>query len=294
MQREIKTGQNRHWRADKERSRPPLKKPKFNPHPPRLPYNGASLTQTGIRPWTGPSPSAETGKRCSSIIAALFALAGFTAPRNRGEVSPAQPVTERGLPRHILAAILLVLRPAESAVRRLHSHRCSSPSAENRDSLRKPRAADAGLANRLQDCKYCPAICAPRLSPCSTRLKFRPGRSLERGSRQHYMRFQSGFDTVLDPASGFRALRDKIPAAHIQRLPPSDALRQSAATGSPPYPLASPARCGTQGQPPNPYHSIPPWPSAGLAAAALSRSRSCAECANATGWRRSDERAGHR
>ena len=53
-----------------------------------------------------------------AIVAALFALAGLTSPR-RGEVSRAQPVTERGLPRHILAAILAILRPAESAVRRL-------------------------------------------------------------------------------------------------------------------------------------------------------------------------------
>ena len=33
------------------------------------------------------------------IIAALFALAGLTSPRNRGEVSRAQPVTERGMRR---------------------------------------------------------------------------------------------------------------------------------------------------------------------------------------------------
>ena len=54
------------------------------------------------------------------------AAAGLTSPRLRGEVS-AKP-TERGprpdtaafiLPRHIYAAILFILRPAESAVRRL-------------------------------------------------------------------------------------------------------------------------------------------------------------------------------
>ncbi len=59
------------------------------------------------------------------------AAAPFTSPRVRAEVSRAQPVTERGLPPakfgsavftlpyRIYAAILLILRPAESAVRRL-------------------------------------------------------------------------------------------------------------------------------------------------------------------------------
>ncbi len=58
------------------------------------------------------------------------AMVDLTSPRLRGEVSRAKPVTERGLPsnasnstftlpRHLYAAIMLILRPCESAIRRL-------------------------------------------------------------------------------------------------------------------------------------------------------------------------------
>ena len=60
-------------------------------------------------------------EQLKAIVLALFALAGaLTSPR-RGEVSP--QATERGfawfLPRSTIAMIMAVLRPAESAVRRL-------------------------------------------------------------------------------------------------------------------------------------------------------------------------------
>ncbi len=61
-------------------------------------------------------------KALRQIVAALFALAAaaLTSPRERGEVVRA--ADRRGevwLPRHLYATILLILRPAESALRRL-------------------------------------------------------------------------------------------------------------------------------------------------------------------------------
>ena len=69
-------------------------------------------------------------KALRQIVAALFAMLGVAGGRSlSGTVSRAQPVPERGLrsdaaavftlPRHVYAAIMLILRPAESALRRL-------------------------------------------------------------------------------------------------------------------------------------------------------------------------------
>ncbi len=80
--------------------------------------------------------------------------APLTSPRERGEGSRAKPVTERGLradasafaftlPRHLYAAILLILRPAESAVRRLILIAAHGLSLKPR----APRPVPAGLAS---------------------------------------------------------------------------------------------------------------------------------------------------
>lgn len=150
------------------------------------------------------------------IIAALIALAGWTSPglscRSLGESEGRQV----SLPRHILAAILVVLRPAESAVRRLILlvARCgkSGSVCESR------RVADVGLAARLQAWgKLCPSFRAPTFALFDTLKSFAADEvwNVDPAAR---IRFRSGFDTDLDPASGFRALADSqepIPAAHI-------------------------------------------------------------------------------
>ncbi|MGB8817560.1 MAG: hypothetical protein WCC66_06515 [Rhizobiaceae bacterium] len=82
------------------------------------------------------------------ILAALFAMAGaaaaaFTSPGVPGEAGRA--ADRRGavmLPRHIYAAILLILRPAESAVRRLIVIAARGLSL----APRAPRPLPAGLA----------------------------------------------------------------------------------------------------------------------------------------------------
>jgi hypothetical protein len=144
------------------------------------------------------------------IIAALFMLSGLTSPRNRAEV------TQRGLPRHVYAAILLILRPAESAVRRLIL--LVALCGKSGTAYESLRAADSGLATRLQNWgKLSPILRAPAFALFDTLKSFDPDDvwSVVPASQ---MRFQSSFNTVLNPASGFRALADSqepVPAAHI-------------------------------------------------------------------------------
>ena len=151
------------------------------------------------------------------IIAALFSLAGLTSP-HLGEVSRAQPVTERGLPRHLYAAILLILRPAESAVRRLILilALCRNSGIVNFI----PRKNSASLASRLKELSnLSPKFHAPAFALFDTLKSFDPD-EVWNVDPATQMRFQSGFNTVLDSASGFRALADSqepVPAAHILR-----------------------------------------------------------------------------
>lgn len=143
------------------------------------------------------------------IVAGLFALAGLQAG---GALSV--------LPRHMLAAILLVLRPAESAVRRLIliaalcGKAASTPLAN--------RTADAAFLARLRDLRpQLQALRKPAFALLDT-LKFFDPDEIWNVDPASAIRFESGFDAGLDPASGFRILpdgREPVPAAAIlQRL----------------------------------------------------------------------------
>lgn len=152
-----------------------------------------------------------------AIIAALFKLAGLTSPRNRGEVvSEADRRGEVMLSRHILAAILLVLRPAESAVRRLVLIAALCGKFGSRPLA--ARAADPGLAARLQALpRLSPALRTTAFALFDTLKTFDPD-DIWNVDPASQIRFQSGFDVDLDPSAGFRALPDSqqpVPAARI-------------------------------------------------------------------------------
>ncbi len=155
------------------------------------------------------------------IIAALFTLAGLTSTRNRGEEVPA--ADRRGavsLPRHLIAAILLILRPAESAVRRLIL--ILALCRNSGTVCLTPRENGASLASRLQKLsKLSPNLHAPAFVLFDTLKSFDPD-EIWNADPAAQIRFQSGFDTSLDPFSGFRVLpdsREPVPAsALIQRL----------------------------------------------------------------------------
>ncbi len=150
------------------------------------------------------------------IIAALLMLAGLTSPglsrRSLGEGGRGQV----SLPRHIVAAILLILRPAESAVRRLILilALCRNSGTVYLIS----RKNSASLASRLQELSnLSPKFHAPAFGLFDTLKSFDPD-EVWNVDPATQMRFQSGFDTDCDPASGFRALVDSqepVPAAHI-------------------------------------------------------------------------------
>ena len=164
------------------------------------------------------------------IIAALFMLAGITSPRNRGSEGRARPVarpgtvsdakhmTEWDLPRHVYAAILLILRPAESAVRRLIL--LVALCRKSGTAYESPRAAYAGLATRLQNWGILSRnLRAPAFALFDTLKSFDPD-EVWNVDPAAQMGFRSSFDTVIDAASGFRALADSqepVPAAHILR-----------------------------------------------------------------------------
>lgn len=148
-----------------------------------------------------------------AIIAALFALAGLALPRKR-DVSVAP--TERGLPRRIIAAILLILRPAESAVRRLIHlvALCGKPA-----SMPFTRcAADAACLARLAALpKLSANFRMPAFSLFDTLKSFDPD-EIWNADPAAQIRFESGFDNGLDPFFGFRVLPDQqqlVPTAGI-------------------------------------------------------------------------------
>jgi hypothetical protein len=155
------------------------------------------------------------------IIAALFTLAGLTSPRNRGE--EVRAADRRGavtFPRHLIAAILLILRPAESAVRRLVllAALCRKPGA----ACLSARHIDPGLAARMQALpKLPPAFRTPAFALLDPLISFDPDTIWNADPTEH-IRFQSSFDTGLDPATGFRTLPDSqqpvSAAAIVQRL----------------------------------------------------------------------------
>lgn len=152
------------------------------------------------------------------IVAALFALAGLTSLRGRREV-PATPA-ERSLPRHIIAAILLILRPAESAVRRLIL--LVALCRKSATARSKPGLADSGLFIRLRQSGTLPrSLRVPAFALFDPLKSFDPD-TVWNADPGTQIRFHSSFDTGLDPATGFRALPDlqeSIPAsAIIQRL----------------------------------------------------------------------------
>ncbi len=154
------------------------------------------------------------------IIAALFALAGLTLPglsrRSLGE-DGRRAIT---LPRHLVRAILLILRPAESAARRLILILALQKNAGTVCLI--PRGNSASLANRLQELsKLSPNFHAPAFALFDTLKSFDPD-VIWNADPGAEIRFRSGFGTDLDPASGFRTLPDSqepVPAAQIlQRL----------------------------------------------------------------------------
>ena len=152
-----------------------------------------------------------------AIIAALFALAGLASPRRR-EVA-AKP-TERGLPRHIIAAILAILRPVESAVRRLIL--IAALTGKFGSLPLTPRAADSALAARLQALpSLSPEFRTPAFALFDPLKCFDPA-NIWNVDPSSQIRFQSGFDVDLDPSAGFCVLPDQqqcVPAVQIiQRL----------------------------------------------------------------------------
>lgn len=155
-------------------------------------------------------------KALMRIVAGLFALAGLPAPAC-GRFEPQVRSEEFSLPRHLYAAILLILRPAESAVRRLIVILAAS-SGKLGSTCKAPRAADAAMLQRLHQLGATSlASHTPAFALFDPLKSFDPD-EIWNADPARQIRFQSGFDPDPDPFSGFRTLadsREPVPASNI-------------------------------------------------------------------------------
>ena len=221
----------------------------------------------GTRHQPQPRPDPRT------IVLALFALARM---RVGGSLFT--------LRRDVFAAIMLVLRPAESAVRRLiviAAHGLSKSSASSARQSGPAIGLISPLAGEKSAKREEGGRRSAKLSSSSTRSnRFDP---------------ESIWDVRTSLGKPPRPSRLTVPLHLHHRNParrhphrpapqrPHPRPRQSPGPSPPPRPLAIQARCSAQSQPPDPHVPHAPRPAARLAASAKStKSTMC--CENATAW----------